>query len=439
MKKNMFLAVIATLLIMIGGTCIANASEIQSETEENNVLSTANILFNQSGLADCGVYMVKGMIDNSDVDFYQFTLPEGSEINFDIDFYTSEKNCGLSWELYTKDQLKYDPGESAYYGTTVYTNENLGYGKLQETVYLSKGTYYLKVSSDRCFDSTEYLFIVTAQGLENFQEPNEIISQAVEVKSDSLYHGLISAGKDVDFFVFTANTSGKYKLKLTNNNIGKNHPLGLKMVDDLRCDAYDANGNEVYVFDNTESGFYVDNGRKKERETYLSAGQTFFKISAGSNSYQGDYTLQIVPSVNENTDKADNAEIKNPNVSDSNNSGNQTEEPPYSNDETINAEEESWALSKLSIIAKTTAKKGAITVTWSVKRKTSSVDGYEIWRSKKYSSRYYKIYTTTKKSYKDNRGLKKGTRYYYKVRAYKIVDGQKITSNWSNRARRIAK
>lgn len=93
MKKNMFLAVIATLLIMIGGTCIANASEIQSETEENNVLSTANILFNQSGLADCGVYMVKGMIDNSDVDFYQFTLPEGSEINFDIDFYTSEKTA----------------------------------------------------------------------------------------------------------------------------------------------------------------------------------------------------------------------------------------------------------------------------------------------------------------------------------------------------------
>ena len=37
------------------------------------------------------------------------------------------------------------------------------------------------------------------------------------------------------------------------------------------------------------------------------------------------------------------------------------------------------------------------------------------------------------------RGLKKGNRYYYKVRAYKIVDGKKITSNWSNRAQRIAK
>lgn len=431
MKKNIFIAVMAALLIMIGGTCIANASEIQNETEDNNVLSTANILLNQSSLADCGVYMVKGMIDNSDVDFFQFTLPEGSEINFDIDFYTSEKNCGLRWELYTEDQLKYETDESTYYGTTVYTNENLGYGKLQKTVYLSKGTYYLKVSSDRCFDSTEYLFIVTAQGLENFQEPNEIISQAVEIKSDSLYHGLISAGEDVDFFVFTANASGKYKIKLNNNNIGSYHPLGLKMVSDLRCDAYDVDGNEINVFDNAYSGFDIDEGREEEREVYLSAGQTFFKISAGSNSYQGDYTLQIVPLVNEKTDY--------PNISDSNGSGNQEEEPSYSDDDTIKEWKESLSISRMSIITKTTAKKGSITVTWTPKRMSCPVDGYEVWRSKKHSSGYYKIYTTTKKSYKNIRGLKKGTRYYYKVRAYKIVNGKKITSNWSNKARRIAK
>lgn len=93
----------------------------------------------------------------------------------------------------------------------------------------------------------------------------------------------------------------------------------------------------------------------------------------------------------------------------------------------------------LKITAKSSAKKGSITVKWTVKGDTSAVEGYEIWKSTKHSSGYKKAFTTTKMSYKNTKGLKKGTRYYYKVRAIAFVDGEKVTSDWSNKARRIAK
>ena len=51
-------------------------------------------------------------------------------------------------------------------------------------------------------------------------------------------------------------------------------------------------------------------------------------------------------------------------------------------------------------------------------------------------------FTTTdnaKRTYKNTKSLKKGTRYYYKIRAYKVVDGKTYYSDWSNKAYRIAK
>ena len=98
------------------------------------------------------------------------------------------------------------------------------------------------------------------------------------------------------------------------------------------------------------------------------------------------------------------------------------------------------AVETLKITASSTAAKGSITVKWTVKGDASAVEGYEIWRSTKHSSGYKKMFTTTKTSYKNTKGLKKGTRYYYKVRAIAYdADGNKIKSDWSNKARRIAK
>lgn len=96
-------------------------------------------------------------------------------------------------------------------------------------------------------------------------------------------------------------------------------------------------------------------------------------------------------------------------------------------------------VTSLKLTAKSSAKKGSITVKWTVKGDASAADGYQVWKSTKQSKGYKKAITTTKKSYKNTKGLKKGTRYYYKVRAYKVVDGKKVYSDWSNKAYRVAK
>ena len=97
------------------------------------------------------------------------------------------------------------------------------------------------------------------------------------------------------------------------------------------------------------------------------------------------------------------------------------------------------AVEALKITASSKATKGAITVKWTVKEgDASAADGFQVWKSTKMNKGYKKAFTTTKTTYKNTKGLKKGVKYYYKVRAYKVVDGVNVYSDWSNKAYRTA-
>ncbi len=64
-------------------------------------------------------------------------------------------------------------------------------------------------------------------------------------------------------------------------------------------------------------------------------------------------------------------------------------------------------------------------------KSVSGASGYEIYMSTKSSSGFKKIYGGTKNEY-TKASLKKGKTYYFKVRAYKTVDGKKIYSAYSS-------
>lgn len=80
-----------------------------------------------------------------------------------------------------------------------------------------------------------------------------------------------------------------------------------------------------------------------------------------------------------------------------------------------------------AVTVKSTKSKQAV-ISW---KKVSGASGYEIYRSTKKSSGYKKSATTTKRTY-TNKKLTANKKYYYKVRAYRTVDGKKIYSSYSS-------
>ena len=83
--------------------------------------------------------------------------------------------------------------------------------------------------------------------------------------------------------------------------------------------------------------------------------------------------------------------------------------------------------------------KKAIKLTWTTGSDVD-FDGVEIYRSAKRYSGYGKkpFYTTTKDAYY-NTAIKKGTKYYYRVRGFVTIDGEKVYTDYSTKAWRTVK
>ena len=92
-----------------------------------------------------------------------------------------------------------------------------------------------------------------------------------------------------------------------------------------------------------------------------------------------------------------------------------------------------------SQLVKTAAGKKAIKLTWTNPSETK-FDGVEIYRSLKKNSGYGKkpIFISKTDKY-TNTSVRKGKTYYYKVRGFVTIEGEKVYTDWSSKAIRTVK
>ena len=416
-------------------TSFSSANE--SFKEFNNEFSSATSINANSTL--------NGQISlNDTMDIFHFSLSTSGSISLDM----------TSYMQYYTITIYDSAGTQIWYTDGNKWNENLGKIQNIHMVDLASGLYYMKVTgyefnSSTLWKSTGNYTLKTsfASASESFSEPNNDFSTAIALPYNTQIKGQIALNDDKDNFIL--NVSNDTELKLAITSYMKYYTLVI----------YDSAGKQVWK---TSYNKWDENVgyRSDEHRVALTKGKYYLKVTGYENgeSYltTGTYQLKVSQLVSVNSATVDkikdyaytrnyikptatvrlNGTVLRNGIdyvlSYKNNYyigtatvyingiGDYTGETQA----TFNIVPKKVSLSSV----KNTGKKKA-TVKW---KYDSSVTGYQIYRSTKKNSGYKKVATvkssTTSKTISK---LKKGKKYYFKVRAYTVSNGKKYYGEFS--------
>jgi len=93
-----------------------------------------------------------------------------------------------------------------------------------------------------------------------------------------------------------------------------------------------------------------------------------------------------------------------------------------------------------SVLTKTKKGAKAVKISWTEENDQElGFDKYIVYRATSKNGKYTKIGTTTKTSYTDSKNLKSGKTYYYKIKGFKNIDGEKVYSAFSTKTSKKVK
>lgn len=238
----------------------ANESFAEKGNGTNNTIGTANSV-------NLGTSYIGQLASTDEKDFYKVELSSSGclTLTFSGDFRNSN--------IYLYDAK----GESLTHNS-VSISDVTNKADATCTYYLIKGTYYFEVESSYYTGNYSFkLGFVSAN--ESFVETGKdnYIGGGNFISLNQKYRGQISTlCDDVDFFAFTANSSGEYQIDFES---------------DIAC--------WISIYDRTEDKvFYHSTSTNKntgkhelKRNVSLSAGTYYLRVD--TNQYPGNYTLSV--------------------------------------------------------------------------------------------------------------------------------------------------
>ena len=403
----------------------------------------------------------------NDEDYYKFTLDADGYIviNFKHASTGDTNNFGT---VYLKDKNGNDITSLKSVGTSKSVSS--------EKCGLKKGTYYLYLNPAYNCTSTPYTFKVSYTKSDNWEkENNGDVSAATKIDLGKDYNGTtrVNGGYDYDYYKFTLEDKTWVNLSFSHASTGSTDTQwSVYLVDKSgKSISKDANGDYI--------GGYLS---VKGTQTYASMGNirlakgTYYIKIYGSSSSE-PYKLNV-----------SKAKIKTPKISSVKSASynsikvkwkavagadqyyvyrSTSKDGSYKKVKTLEAGSTSYTDKKLTTgkkyyyklkcsgttnkkttsgysevkgakpvpatpkVTLASSKKNQMKVSW---KQISGATGYEVWRTDKKDGKYSKLTTISKAktvTYTDKKA-KSGKTYYYKVRAYKTVNGKKVYSSYSS-------
>lgn len=351
-----------------------NASE-QWEKEKNDGYATATTIALNTQYSGANQF-------HSDDDYYKFTIPSVGKISLNIQHPLLMDNSTY-WYLYIYNEKV----EKLLYTELKGTEYNVTTGEIG----LPAGNYYLKIEpTGSRWEQSTYSFKVNYTVVNNWEsELNDGYADADDITVGVSCYGASQLWGDDDYYRFILNTPNTIKVDFVHDNLNDSSNYWYVNI-------YSAQASKISGFDVGGMNINASSG-----QIFLAAGTYYIKVSPSASrlstvTYQLKVSNVVPESQTESNVVPESTKVK-------------------------------VSKTKLSSVK---AGKRKVTVEW---KKVSGASGYEVYMSTKKSKGYKKVKTITSGSKIKyvKKGLKKKKTYYFKVRAYKKVNGMKVYGNYS--------
>ena len=438
--------------------CINAKTAGNREVESNDSAATANSVKN-------GKTCYGSISSSSDKDYYKIKMSKAGYLQVKFGHKNSQSTASCyNVVLYNKDN-------SEIYK---FTNTGTETSFISCKLGLAAGEYYVCISQASTLYTGDYTICMTQKAVSGWEtENNGDWATADNIKVGKSVNGVITGyTSDEDCYRFTLTKAQYINFSLAHekiNDSGRSWYVTL----------YNANGKRFYQnYDHIYC--YAGSTYTESPAVKLSKGTYYLRVQAyAKNAVEKEYTLcvnkienrktsvtsvkstaynklkvswkvvpaatsyQIYRSTAKDGDYQNIKTINSVGTSSWTDSSVKTGKTYYYKIKTVvktqNGEQTSGfsnVKSAKAVPAKTTLKAKAsdaknVKLTWS---KVKGASGYEIYRSNSKDGKYSKVKTISKGgtiSYKNGK-LKKSTTYYYKIRAYRKVNGKKVYGSYSS-------